>query len=627
MAETTGGSKRAWKLTLGALGVVYGDIGTSPLYALRECFHGVHAIPVTAANVLGVLSLVLWSLILVISIKYLIFVLRADNRGEGGILALMTLACGPRANEGKHASALVILGLFGAALLYGDGVITPAISILSALEGLEVAAPGLQPFILPLAMIILLGLFSIQRHGTARVGVFFGPVTLLWFFCLAALGAASVARHPGVLQAFSPHHAVAFFLTNGARGFLVLGSVFLVVTGGEALYADMGHFGRAPIRRAWFWVVLPALMMNYLGQGAVLLEVPGAYVNPFYYMAPSWALYPLIVLSTAATVIASQAVITGAFSVTWQAVQLGYLPRFHVLHTSEEERGQIFIPRINTFLLVATIALVLAFKTSSNLAAAYGIAVTTTMVITTLLAFLVMRRVWGWSLLAAGGTTLMFLILDLGFFGANLLKIADGGWLPLLIGAGILTIMLTWRDGRQLLGERLRERAMSLDEFERRLRVDTPTRVQGTAVYLTNSPDGMPPALWRTLRHMHVLHERIVLLRVQAVSEAHVPVAERLSVAPHAIEGLYRVTVRYGFMEMPFIPKVLDQCRDHGLIVDQRDVTYVLGRETLVATNRPGLAIWREKLFAFLARNAGRATEFFRIPAEQVIEIGSEIEL
>lgn len=620
-------TSRLWKLTLGALGVVYGDIGTSPLYALRECFHGPHAVVVSPANILGVLSLIIWSLVLVVSIKYLAFILRADNRGEGGILALMALVCPSAERKGARVAVLVLLGLFGAALLYGDGVITPAISVLSALEGIEIATPGLKPFILPLGIAVLVGLFSIQRRGSGRVGALFGPVTLLWFACLALLGTVAVVREPGVLQALSPHHAVFFFYANGWHGFVVLGSVFLVVTGGEALYADMGHFGRPPIRRAWFAVVLPALLLNYLGQGALLLGRPQANENPFYHLAPTWGLYPLVALSTAATIIASQAVITGAFSLTWQAVQLGYLPRFHVLHTSEDEMGQVFIPRINNLLLVATIALVMGFKTSSNLAAAYGIAVTTTMVITTLLAFVVMRGVWKWNLASALLLTSAFLVLDIGFLGANLLKIADGGWLPLAMGAGILVVMLTWRDGRKLLGERLKERAMSFDQLSDLLKTKPPARVEGTAVYLTSSPDGMPPALWRTLRHLKVLHERVILLRVESVLVPYALPSERLTVEAMPIDGLHRVTVRYGFMEKPNIPKLLARCHEFGLAVDPSDVVYVLGRETLLATERPGMAIWREKLFGFLSRNAGRATEFFRIPADRVIEIGAQIEL
>ncbi|HET6343499.1 MAG TPA: KUP/HAK/KT family potassium transporter, partial [Myxococcota bacterium] len=467
---------------MAALGVVYGDIGTSPLYSLRECFHPDHGVAVSPANVLGVLSLIIWSLLLIISVKYLVFILRADNGGEGGILALMALVeqastAGRRGKEG-----LILVGLFGAALLYGDGVLTPAVSVLSALEGLEVATPAFKPYVIPLALAVLVGLFAIQRRGTAHVGALFGPVTLFWFLCLAVLGVAQIVQSPQVLAALSPHHALLFFRTNGWQGFKVLGAVVLVVTGGEALYADMGHFGREPIRRAWFSLALPALMLNYLGQGALLLTEPEAHVNPFYHLAPGWALYPLVVLSTFATIIASQAVITGAFSLTWQAVQLGYLPRFRVHHTSAGEMGQVYIPRVNSLLFVATVAVVIGFRSSSALAAAYGIAVTTTMVITSVLAFVVMRHVWRWGWLPSVGLTVGFLALDAGFLGANLLKVADGGWFPLTLGLGVLVIMLTWRDGRVLLLDRLRERAMSFEELARRVEANPPARVTGTAV-------------------------------------------------------------------------------------------------------------------------------------------------
>jgi KUP system potassium uptake protein len=614
-------------LALAALGIVYGDIGTSPLYALRECFHGHHAIACTPPSIMGVLSLIVWSLVLVISIKYLVFVLRADNHGEGGILALMALVCPPAASGRRQGALLVLIGLFGAALLYGDGAITPAISVLSAVEGLAVAGPGLGPAVLPVAIAILLGLFLLQRHGTARVGALFGPVTLIWFVCLAALGVAAIARAPGVLAALGPQHAVRFFMTEGRRAFLVLGSVFLVVTGGEALYADMGHFGRRPIRQVWFAVVLPALLLNYLGQGALLLERPELAANPFYHLAPRLLLYPLVGLATAATVIASQAVITGAFSLTWQAVQLGYLPRLHVVHTSEDEIGQIFIPQINTLLLLATVGIVLGFRTSSHLAAAYGIAVTSTMVITTILTYVAMRHIWRWSLLASGLVCLAFVVIDLGFFGANLLKVAHGGWFPLLVGVGVMTLMTTWNSGRRLLMDRLRERSMSFAELEHLLATNPPVRVPGTAVYLTSNPTGIPPSLWGAIRHLKVLHEHVVLLRVETTRTPFVPAADRMEVEPIAPYGLHRATARYGFVEKPNIPRLLDHLRTAGVPFDANDVTYIVSSETLLATDRPGMAIWREKLFAFLSRNAARATEFFRLPPDRVLEIGTHIEL
>jgi KUP system potassium uptake protein len=519
------------------------------------------------------------------------------------------------------------VGLFGAALLYGDGVITPAISVLSAVEGLGVAGPGLGPAVLPVAIAILVGLFLLQRHGTARVGALFGPVTLIWFVCLAVLGAAGIARAPGVLAALGPQHAVRFFLEEGRHAFLVLGSVFLVVTGGEALYADMGHFGRRPIRQAWFAVVLPALLLNYLGQGALLLERPELAANPFYHLAPRVLLYPLVGLATAATAIASQAVITGAFSLTWQAVQLGYLPRLHVVHTSEDEIGQVFIPQINNLLLVATVGIVLGFRSSSHLAAAYGIAVTSTMVITTILTYVAMRRIWHWSLVGSGLVCLAFVVIDLAFFGANLLKVAHGGWFPLLVGVGVMTLMTTWNSGRRLLMDRLRERSMSFTELEHQLATDPPVRVPGTAVYLTSNPTGMPPALWRAIRHLKVLHEHVVLLRVETTRTPFVPAAERMEVEPIAPYGLHRATARYGFVEKPNIPRLLDQLRAAGVPFDPNDISYILSSETLWATDRPGMAIWREKLFAFLSRNAARATEFFRLPPDRVLEIGAHIEL
>ncbi len=615
-------------LVLAALGVVYGDIGTSPLYALRECFYGPHAVPPTTANVLGVLSLVTWSLILVISIKYLAVIMRADNQGEGGILALMALVSGPEHAE-RPASAravTILLGLFGAALLYGDSMITPAISVLSAVEGLEVATPLFQPYVLPVTVAILVGLFAVQRRGTGAVGAMFGPVTLVWFACLAALGAASIARRPGVLAAVDPLHAVRFFLANGWQAFLVLGAVFLVVTGGEALYADMGHFGRRPIRWAWFTVVLPALLLNYFGQGALLLREPTRAANPFYHLAPAWGLYPLVVLATAATAIASQAVIAGAFSLTWQAVQLGFLPRVEVRHTSEDEIGQVYIPRINQILLAATVALVLGFRTSSALAAAYGVAVTTTMLITTLLAFLAMRRLWGWSLPLAGAVTLGFLAIDAAFLGANLLKVVDGGWFPLVVGVAVTTLMTTWHAGRRLLAERIRERSMSFAELTERFETDRPSRVRGTAVYLSSHPEWIPPALRRLLRFLNVAHEQVIFLTILSERVPRVDPEKRLEVRPLGL-GFFGVIARYGFVEKPNVPRLLSRCREQGLVIDPNVAVYVLGRETLIPSARRGMALWREKLFAVMARNAAGATEFYRIPPARVLEIGAQIEL
>jgi KUP system potassium uptake protein len=612
-------------LVLAALGVVYGDIGTSPLYALRECFRGPHAVEPTAANVLGVLSLTMWSLILVVSVKYLVLILRADNRGEGGILALMALAV-PPATEGRGSYSLLLLGLFGAALLYGDGMITPAISVLSAIEGLTVATPALGPYVIPLTVAVLVGIFALQRRGTGAIGALFGPITVAWFCCLAVLGLAALTRAPEVLAAVNPGHAGRFFSENGGRGFLVLGSVFLVVTGGEALYADMGHFGRRPIRLAWFTVVLPALLLNYFGQGALLLRDPALAANPFYHLAPSWALYPLVALATAATVIASQAVISGAFSLTWQAVQLGLLPRVRVIHTSEDEIGQIYIPLVNQGLLVATVALVLGFRTSSNLAAAYGVAVTGTMVITTILAFTVMRRLWGWSLPLAAALTGFFLAIDAAFLAANLVKVADGGWFPLLVGAGGVLLMTTWRTGRRMLVERLREQSMSLGELKQRVEAARPARVPGTVIYMTGHPELIPAALRRLLRVFNALHEHVVFLTVLAERVPRVEAGNRLKVQPLGL-GFFRVTARYGFLEQPNVPRAVSQCRGQGLVIDPSVAIYVLSPETLIASPRPGMALWREKLFAFMAMNAARATGFYRIPTAQVLEVGGQIEL
>ncbi len=612
-------------LVLSALGVVYGDIGTSPLYALRECFSGLHAVEATAANVLGILSLTTWSLILVVSVKYLGLILRADNQGEGGILALMALAV-PPATERRGSYTLLLLGLFGAALLYGDGMITPAISVLSAIEGLTVATPVFEPYVIPLTVAVLVGLFALQRQGTSAIGALFGPVTVVWFCCLAVLGVAALTRAPEVLAAVNPVHAVRFFAENGGRGFLVLGSVFLVVTGGEALYADMGHFGRRPIRLAWFTVVMPALLLNYFGQGALLLRDPALAANPFYHLAPSWALYPLVALATAATVIASQAVISGAFSLTWQAIQLGLLPRVRVVHTSGDEIGQIYIPRVNQALLVATVALVLGFRTSSNLAAAYGVAVTGTMVITTILAFTVMRRLWGWSLPLAAALVGFFLAIDVAFLASNLVKVVDGGWFPLLVGAGGGLLMTTWRTGRRMLVERLREQSTSLEELKQRVEAAQPARVPGTVIYMTGHPDLIPAALRRLLRMFNALHEHVVFLTVLAERVPRVEAGNRLEVQPLGL-GFFRVTAHYGFLEQPNVPRAVSQCREQGLVIDAKVAIYILSPETLIASPRPGMALWREKLFAFMAVNAARATEFYRIPPAQVLEVGGQIEL
>jgi len=613
-------------LSLTALGIVYGDIGTSPLYAVRESFHPSHGLSVTPQNILGVLSLIFWSLILVISVKYLALVLRADNRGEGGILALAAL-CTPmfvRRRGGRWW--LIMLGLFGTALLYGDGAITPAISVLSAVEGLEVATPLFTPYIIPITIVILIALFLAQRHGTARVGVMFGPVTLVWFVTLAVLGIRQIVQEPGVLAAASPLHAVTFFLENGWRGFVVLGSVFLVVTGGEALYADMGHFGRRPIRVAWFLIVLPALLINYFGQGALLIHSPAAVESPFYRMTPEWALYPVVAIATAATVIASQALISGAFSLTMQAVQLGYIPRVAIEHTSAREFGQIYIPGVNWALMLACIGLVFGFRSSSSLAAAYGVAVTTTMTITTLLLFVVMRERWRWSLPRAATVTGFFLIIDLAFWGANLIKIPHGGWFPLVLGAIIFGLMATWKRGRQILTDRLREGALPIELFVQNLGAKSAARVPGTAVFMYSNADATPPALLHNLKHNKLLHERVVFLAVITAETPHVQPENRATVEDLG-RGFHRVRLHYGFMEEPNVPGALAELKDKGMEFRPMETTFFLGRETLIPSRRPGMATWRKHLFATINRNARTATSFFGLPPNRVVELGAQIEL
>lgn len=615
-----------WLLVLAALGVVYGDIGTSPLYAIRECFYGPHAIALTHGHVLGVLSLVFWALLLVISLKYLLLVLRADNKGEGGILALMAIAC-PAAKRERPRSVtwlLALLGIFGASLLYGDGVITPAISVLSAVEGLGVAAPVLQPVVVPLTLGILAGLFALQHRGTLRVGKLFGPITLLWFAAIGVLGALSVAQTPDVLLALNPLHAASFVLE--ARGFALatIGVVFLVVTGGEALYADMGHLGCTPIRRAWFLIVLPALLLNYFGQGALLLRDPGSAHNPFFLLAPPPLLYPLIALATLATIIASQAVITGAFSLTWQAVQMGYLPRVHVQHTSEHKIGQIYISSVNWLLFATCVGLVLAFGSSSALAGAYGVAVSTTMVITTLLVAAVMRKRWRWPVPVVFVIAAFFLVIDIAFWVPNLAKIVDGGWFPLAIGLLGLTVMTTWRTGRRILARRLLQRSDTIEQLIARLREEHPSRVPGTGVFLTGGTQWAPPALMRLLRHVRAVHEQLVLFTVVADDRAHVDSQEQLEVTEIAPQ-LYRVVARCGYMQRPHVPQLLARCAEYGLAADPETTTYVLGHESVLAKGHGGMARWRERLFALLVRNSGRATVYYGLPAGHVLEVGALI--
>jgi KUP system potassium uptake protein len=621
-----GPDRRILLLGLSALGVVYGDIGTSPIYALRECFHGSHPFPPTPDNVLGVLSLIFWALMIIISLKYLLFVMRADNHGEGGILALLALLA-PWHDRSRKNRLLLFIGLFGAALLYGDGAITPAISVLSAVEGLELAAPGLKPYVLPITITVLVLLFRFQKRGTSRIGIVFGPIMLLWFATLALLGISWIVRAPEVLAAVNPAHAVDFFIHNGVRGFVVLGAVFLVVTGGEALYADMGHFGRFPIRLAWFALVLPALLLNYFGQGALILRNSGLAQQPFFNLAPGWTLYPLVLLATVATVIASQAVISGAFSLTRQAVQLGQCPHVHIIQTSYEEIGQIYIPSVNWLLMIVTISLVLGFGSSSRLAGAYGVAVTTTMVITVVLAYFVAVGRWRWHPLTAGLVAFLFLIVDLAFFGANMLKIESGGWFPLAAGGIVFTLMATWHRGREILAQRLDETKEPLELFLLRIAAKPPLRVPGTAVFLVKPIPGTPPQLLHHLAHNQVLHEQVVLLSVVTKEIPRVTAEKRLEVI-RLEQGFYRVFVNYGFMQSPNVPAALRGCETFGLMVNVDTTTFYIARETLVPSpRRPGMMLWREKLFAFMTRNALPATDFFRIPPERVVELGIRIEI
>ena len=610
-------------LTLAALGVVYGDIGTSPLYTLRECFVSQN-LPTTPDNIFGILSLIFWSLIFVVSIKYVAFVLRADNRGEGGIMALMALA----RHYTTHAARwkIVMLGLFGAALFYGDAIITPAVSVLSAAEGMEVLSPGMEAYVLPMAVGVLVGLFLLQRHGTARVGLMFGPVMMIWFAILGILGLHQIIQQPAVLQALNPWHAVTFLSQNGFHAFLTLGSVVLALTGAEALYADMGHFGKTPIRRAWFSLVLPGLGLNYFGQGALLMSNPAAIKNPFFLLAPDWALLPMIALATLATVIASQAVISGAYSLTRQAILLGYCPRLEVNHTSEKEIGQIYMPFINWALLVAVLVVVLTFKTSSSLAAAYGIAVTGTMLITTALFFVVARVNWRWPLPLALGITLLFGVIDTAFFAANIHKVADGGWLPLVMGMVIFTLMSTWKQGRDILFKRLREQALPLDDFIHNLEAYPPARVEGTAVFLTSTLHGVPHALLHNLKHNKVLHERVVLMTVRTEDVPYVAEEERLEIVQMSA-SFWRVMARYGFKEDPNVLEVLDMCANEGFQMELMDTSFFLSRETIVSTDHPGMARWREKVFVWMSKNALRATDFFQVPTNRVVELGAQVEL
>ena len=641
-ASPTG--RRLGILSLTALGIVYGDIGTSPLYALQQVFNSKEHSPIlpTVENVYGVLSLIVWLLVLVVAVKYIVFIMRADNRGEGGILALMALILQQerRRTDSKRRFILISLALFGAALLYGDGIITPAISVLGAVEGLNVVTPTFEHLIVPLSMVILFLLFMVQRLGTGRVGAAFGPIMAVWFVSIAALGGREIAREPQILAALNPWYGVRFFLGNGKVAFLALGAIVLAVTGAEALYADMGHFGKRPIRLAWFALVLPALLVNYIGQGALLLREPTAIANPFYLLAPRAILLPLVVLATIAAVIASQALISGAFSLTQQAVQLGYSPRVTILHTSRSEAGQIFIPEVSQLLMIGCLLLVLAFQSSSRLGAAYGIAVTGTMAITSLLFSVVARGRWNWSLMHVVPITVGFLAIDVALFSANVIKIAYGGWVPIAIAIGVFTLMSTWKKGRMLLNHALNSGSLPLDLFLGDVGRRKPLRVPGTAVFMTSSNDGVPVVLLHHLKHNKVLHEQVILMSVVTQEVPEVKATDRVTLEKLE-HGFYRITARYGFMETPNVPEILSRARDSGIKAKPNETTFYLGRERIIIANgerKPGtrrapddvvlprMARWRKKIFVVMSRNARSATEFFGIPPNRVVELGAQVE-
>ncbi len=614
-------------LALLALGVVFGDIGTSPLYAVKETFSLEHGIPLNVANILGGLSTIFWALMIVVSLKYVLLIMRADNKGEGGIMALLALASSAVRNPARSRAVILLLGVIGAALFYGDAVLTPAISVLSAVEGLEVGTSAFKPYVIPLAVTVLAMLFAFQRHGTAVVGALFGPVCALWFLSLGAVGVHNIARNPEVLWALNPAHALGFVTGHGFASFVVLGAVLLAFTGAEALYADMGHFGRRAIRLAWFGLVLPALVLNYFGQGALLIANPQAIANPFYHAYPAWALYPMIALATAATVIASQAVISGAYSVTKQAVQLGYLPRMNILHTSVKQIGQIYIPSVNWILLVAVIAAVIGFGSSSNLASAYGVAVVGTMLIDTVLTFFVIRYGWGFPVFVAAISTGFFLLVDATFFSASLLKVFEGGWFPVIVGTAVFALMVTWRRGREILLSRLKQSSVPLESFLNSLMRNPPVRVPGTAVFMTSTPGSVPHALLHNLAHNKVLHERVVFLTVVIKDVPWVPARERVHIEDLG-NNCFQLTAHFGFKDRPDVMQALGQCREYDLEFQPLQTSFFLSRETVIPSIRvEGMALWRERLFATLARNAGSPVEYFNLPANRVIEVGTQIEI
>ncbi|HJU22046.1 MAG TPA: potassium transporter Kup [Casimicrobiaceae bacterium] len=621
-----GSPGRSLALAVGAIGVVFGDIGTSPLYTLRTAFTGSYGLALTPANILGVVSVIFWALLIVVTLKYVTLIMRADNRGEGGILAMTALVSRGIEDRDRLRWWLVGLGIFGAAMFYGDGMITPAITVLGAIEGLGVIAPGMHSFIAPVAVLILIALFSIQRNGTAKLGAVFGPVMAIWFFVLAMLGAVSIGRNLAVLQALEPVYAFRFIAGNPTTAFVAFGAVVLAVTGTEALYADMGHFGRSPIRRAWIFFVFPALLLNYFGQAALVLAEPAAIQNPFYLLAPDWGRVPLLLLATAAAIIASQAVISGAFSLTRAAIQMGYCPRLTILHTSERAIGQIYIPFINWLLLAAIVGLVIGFRNSDNLAGAYGIAVTMAMLIDSILIFVVMRRLWKWPLVVAIAIAVPLLSIDLTFLASNSLKIPDGGWFPILVGAIVFTLLTTWNRGRSLLVQRLSQDAMPLDLFIQSIEASPPTRVPGTAVFLTSTQNRVPHALLHNLKHNKVLHERVVFLTIVTQDIPYVPNEERYEIKPLGCE-FYRMVAHYGFKDDPDVPELLEDCGRRGFVFDMMETSFFVSRETLIATVTPGMALWREKLFVSMSKNATKASEFFQVPTNRVVELGTQVEL
>ena len=613
-------------LSLGALGVVYGDIGTSPLYTVKEIFTGSGGIPLTPVNVVGVVSVIFWALMIVVSLKYVTLILRADNHGEGGIMALLALVISAVKRLPRLRYGLMLAGVFGAALFYGDGVITPAISVLSAVEGLEVAAPKLAPYVVPLTVAVLVLLFMFQKKGTAGVGKLFGPVMMVWFGVLALGGVLNVYVVPEILTALNPYYGLRFLYQNGWVAFVGLGAIVLALTGAEALYADMGHFGRRPIRLAWFRFVFPALALNYLGQGALIMNDPTAIANPFYLLFPTWLLYPMIGLATVATVIASQAVITGTYSMTQQAIQLGFLPRTHIVHTSDKEEGQIYIPSINLMLLLAVVAAVIGFGSSTNLASAYGVAVTGTMLITTVLTFFVVRYAWGYNWALCILATGFFLVIDFAFFSANTLKIAQGGWFPLVVGLTIFTVMTTWKRGREILVTHLRQTQVPLKPFLESLVAEDITRVSNTAIFLVANPEGVPNALLHNLAHNQVLHDRVIFLTVIYKEIPYVSHEQRVQVE-FLLHGFYRIRVFYGFMDKPDLVAALEACRGDGLEFNLLATSFFVSRETIVPTPGGGMADWREQLFATMSRLAGSAADYLNIPPNRVIEVGTRIEI